>query len=72
MQTDYHRHFHHLLCTALALAALELGSAFLPDAWAAAWVANGPMVTRRSGHTATLLPTGKLLVAGGYTVQSVA
>ena len=33
---------------------------------AASWITNGPMITARFDHTASLLPNGQVLIAGGF------
>ncbi|HTY88171.1 MAG TPA: kelch repeat-containing protein, partial [Candidatus Acidoferrum sp.] len=50
----------------VGMVALAFNLSARPAAQAGVWVTNGPMVTARYNHTATLLPNGKVLVAGGW------
>jgi len=56
---------------ALTLAALVFNSSFFQSVQAASWTTNCPLQTARYGHTATLLPNGRVIVVGGRDVNGV-
>jgi len=60
-----------LLPFALALAALGISLAAIQQARGGSFVSVSPMNRERNFHTATLLPNGKVLVAGGSANSNV-
>ena len=56
-----------LTVPALAFAALALNLSVIHEAEAQSWVTTNPLNNGRFEHTATLLPNGKVLAAGGTT-----
>src|SRR2546423_14392822 len=69
---------HHLISFALCSVGLLLpllgwsqsvtgaSATKAPAQTLGTWIPTGSFATARSSHTATLLPNGQLLVAGGY------
>jgi hypothetical protein len=54
-----------LLPITVRLATVGLGLFYIQATQAGAWITNGPLITARADHTATLLTNGLVLIVGG-------
>jgi N-acetylneuraminic acid mutarotase len=66
------RRAHSLVCLSLLAAALGSVSVLAKSEDLGGWSPGATLITGRAQHTATLLPTGKVLVAGGVDAHGVA